>query len=290
MGSGESKLEKGFIKVLTIITAISIAVNIILLLKRGEAFPSKKELILENTKLVKQLYEYKTDLNKYKGISQKIDRVIKDANEKIEAKEIMIDKLSRKEKIRERENKRLLFEVDSIKELYLNVIDSLLIERSEKRAINNKLANYKDIITELNKQIGVASYLTADNINVTPLKIQSSGSKTPTLLARRVKDIEVCLDILENRISRKGKRDLFFLLTSPTGELIVDGGGDPVKFYYSENNIPGECSKVGQIDYKNKKVNYCININPGSNLESGLYVLEVYTNENSLGMITFSLK
>ncbi len=290
MENTENKSESGWIKVLIFITALSIAGNIILFIKRHEAFPAKKELITENTRLVAQVYQYKSDLNKYRGISNKIDQVIKDANLQIETKEKQITQLSRDKKLKEKENLKLISEVDSIRELYLNVIDSLLVERSKQRVINNKIENLQEIIAEMNRKIGLASYLVSDNLNVITKKELNNGTKRPTAIAKKTSEIEICLDILENKICRSGVKDLYFLLTAPNGEMLVDGGGEPKKFYYSENKKEGECSKIGNITYNNKKLNYCITIKPEVSLQSGLYVIEIYTEENPLGMTTFSLK
>lgn len=289
MAATENKKESGFLKILILITAISIAGNIILFLKRNEAFPKKRELIAENSRLVSQVYEYKADLNKYKGISKKIDDVIKDASVRIEEKEKQINKLIREKKLREKENQKLTYELDSLREQYIEVIDSLLVERERKKVINNKIENLEQIIAQLNKKIGVASYLVGYNINVIPKKVSRSGAKRATAIARKIDELEVCLDILENKLAGSGEKELYFLLTAPDGEILVDGGGDPKTFYYSDLKKEGKCSKIGVVDYNKETLNYCITIKPGINLRPGLYVLEIYTSENQLGTTTFTL-
>ena len=89
-------------------------------------------------------------MNNFKGISNRIDQVVKGANLKIENKEKQIAELRRERSLQEKKNimmvQELVHEVDSIKELYLNSIDSLLVERESRKAINSKIEILEDII------------------------------------------------------------------------------------------------------------------------------------------------
>ncbi len=282
----EKKFNDRLVIVLTVILTLSLAFNLIL----GVSKSGKKVLRNENTKLNQQITWFKDELNKYQGISQSIDQVIKDANLKIEAKEKMIAGLIMKRQRTEQENKVLIHQIDSIKEQYLVVIDSLLVESEKNKVINNRIASLEEVVNDLNKKIGVAGWLIADNFRVTPVKKTANNKKNPTALVKRVNEFEVCFDILENKTSKPGPRNMFIVITSPDARVIYDSRAETKTFHHPEYDKLAECSFTESINYKNQKLSHCIYLNPGTTLTAGLYVAELFTEENKLGMTTFSLK
>ena len=267
MEKSKSSGDSGLIRILTLILAVSIAANVILVLKRTDVFPAKKELISANETLTKQVQQYKTELNKFKGITGKIDAMLADANTKMEAKEKQIAELLKNKRYSEKElgekNKKLMFELDSLQNNYINIVDSLLVEREKTKVINNKIESLEEVISELNKKVGIGSWLIGDNLKAVPQKVNNSGKKQATAIARKTNEIDVCLDILENRISKSGMKNIFFVVTSPDAEVIFDKNAESPKFNHPEYKKLAECSKIESIDYKNQKLNLCSTIQLG---------------------------
>lgn len=290
MANREKNSESKLVKILIFFLTISLIANVYLFIKRTEVFPSKKELMLENKNLDDQLILYKNELYKFKGINTDIDRVINDAQVKIEAKENLIAGLMREKKWEAKKNQKLLFEIDSLKEQYLNVIDSLLVEREGRNVINSKIGTLEELMAGLNKKIGIASQLLGDNIKVSPLKTSLAGKMKSTAFAKKTDEIKICIDILENRIAKPGIKNIYFVITTPDAKILVDGAGEAPKFQHPDFKKPAECSKIEPIDYTNQKINLCTTIKPGKIENTGLYVLEVFSDETKLGMTTFSLK
>ncbi len=282
----KKKLNDKLVIVLTAILTISLAFNLILAVSKS----GKGVLINENTKLNQQIAQYKDELNKYQGISQSIDQAIKDAKLSIEAKEKQIASLIQGKRRSEKENKVLIQQVDSIKEQYLVVIDSLLVEREKNKVINNRIASLEEIVNDLNTRIGVAGWLIADNFRVTPVKKAANNKKNPTALVKKVNEFEICFDILENKTSKPGSRNIYIVITSPDARVIYDSHAETKTFHHPEYDKLAECSLTEVIEYKNQKLSHCISLIPGSTLSTGLYVAELFTEENKLGMTTFSLK
>lgn len=104
-------------------------------------------------------------------------------------------------------------------------------------------------------------------------------------------EINICIDILENRISKPGKKTVYFVITSPNASVILDSRvGAGIKFYNPEFKTNAICSKAEEIDYSNLKTAVCTSVYPEQPLVSGLYVVEVFNDENKIGMTTFSLR
>lgn len=285
-----NKLDSAIVRLLIILLALSLGFNGILVLKRYEVFPAKKILVERNKKLDEQIIHYRNEINKYWGISEKIDAVIHDANKKIEAKEKQIIALYKDKKMKQNENKRLVSQVDSLQEEYLYVIDSLLVIREQNTIYNNKIQSLEQVVSNLNQKLGVAERLVGDNMVVSPLKVNSSGKKQQTALAKKVAEIDVCFDIVENRVSQPGLKTLYVVIMSPEAKTLVDIHEEEPMFTNPEFKTEAIFTKMEKVNYTNEKVEICANIKLESSIQSGLYVAEIFSEHSKLGMTTFSLK
>ena len=282
----ERKKDSPFIMVLTIILTISLAFNLILAVNQS----GKKKLKKENVKLNQQVNGFKEEINRYQGISLSIDQVIKDANLKIEAKEKQVAGLAAGKRKTEKMNEILVHQVDSIKEQYLGVIDSLLVEREKSKVINNRIANLEELVTDLNKRLGIAGWLMADNFKVTPIKIAANNKKHGTALAKRAGEFEICFDLLPNRTTKPGSRNIYVVITAPDARILFDSRSAEHTFHHPEYNKQAECSYAEAVNYNNQKLSHCLIIKPEDTMTTGLYVAELFTDENKLGMTTFTLR
>ena len=290
MENREYNSDNKWIKALSIIVAISLAGNLILFMKRSDNFPAKKELVERIATLSNQLTTYKSEINKYKGISGRIDAVILDANKKLDIKQQEIVALKRDKRVKEKENQALLVQLDSIQEQYLAVIDSLLVEREQQKVVNQKIEGLQSVIVDLNTRLGIAGMLVGDNLAVTPFKQNKRGQRQASAMVKKTHDIEVCIDILENRISKPGKQQIYIVITSPNAEVLVDQGAGAPEFLHAEYKTMAHCSKIEEIDFQRKKIHLCSVITPEKISGSGLYLVEVFCDSHKLGMTSFTLR
>ncbi len=290
MTKSDDPIERNWVKILTFVVIISLSANALLFINRTEVFPKKRALISQNKELDKKLTSYQNELNKYRGISLKIDEAVSSGNAKIQELEKQLTVWAKKNKLKDKENEKLMFQLDSVNEQYLEMIDSLLVERENNKLINTKIEDLEETIAELNKKVGLGSFLIGDNLKVNPVKKTFRDKKQYTALAKKVQEFEVCIDVMENKIAKAGVRKVYFVLTSPNAKVLVDGEGDAPTFQHVVYKTTAECSKIESINYKNQKVNLCTTIKVNTPIESGTYVLEVFLDENKLAMTTFSLK
>lgn len=277
-------------KVLSVVLVLSLSLNAILILKRTEVFPTKKELYTENKELDQKVTRYGNELRKYKGLSAELDRAVQNAEQKINAKERQILAASREKRLTEKENQQLLAQIDSLQNRNLYLIDSLLVVQEENEVINSKINELEETIAGLNEKIGIAEALIADNIDVTPRKTNIFGNRNPTAMAKKVDELEVCFDILENRLAQSGKHNIYVVVTTPDAKVIVDGGGDAPTFEHPDHDKRAEYSKTESVQYENQTLNTCSSIQIPTNLKEGLYVVELFSEANKLGMTTFTLR
>ena len=290
MATKGTKSDNRWIKALSIILSISLAFNLILFMKRTEFFPAKKELIERIDKLSSQISIYKNEIKSYKGISKEIDDVVEDANRKLEKKEQEILAIKNEKKLKEKEIQGLLLQLDSLQIQHLGMIDSLLVEREQQKVINQKIEGLEAVINDLNSKLGIAGMLLCDNLEVTPLKQNKRGKRQPTAMVQRAYKFELCFDILENRLTKPGLQQIYFVITSPNAEVLFDqDAGKPV-FFHPDYKSQAQCSKIEEINFQNKKIHFCSTIRPEQISNTGLYLVEIFSSNQKLGMTSFTLR
>jgi hypothetical protein len=279
-----------FVKILSVIVTISLSLNAILLIHRSETFPRKKYILSENAKLREQLTTANNEIKRFKGISEKIDLIVRDAEFRMKEKEKQISELVRSKRLRDTEYESLIDEIDSLKEEYLSSIDSLLVERERNRVLTATLESMGTEMVELRSQLGTASELQSENLHTEGIKIGRNEKEQITALAKKTDLLKVCFDILPSRITPGGKKEIYLVITAPDGTILRDAGLNEMVFDHPEYNKSALVSKQEIVDYQRARLKFCSKIKPTSNLIPGLYLVEVFGKNSKLGMSTFILR
>jgi uncharacterized protein HemX len=103
MTTNQEPKQNALLGILAVILTLSLALNVIFILKRTKVSVKKQDLITANQELSSEVSKYRSELNNYKGISVKIDQIIKDADLKIEQKEKEILAVKRDKRLKEME-------------------------------------------------------------------------------------------------------------------------------------------------------------------------------------------
>ena len=288
----KDKLEL-MLSVIGFILAISLALNFIQFHKRNKATPSRKELVKSqqvSKDLNAELQNARIEINRYKGISSNLDEVIREANLKIDQQALKIRTLTSERALLEEENLKLSGEIDSIGEMYLSVIDSLLVERRSNSTLNRNIAQMQDRIEELNTRLGYMERLSVENLNVTPQKKDVLNRTNTTMLAKKTAQIRICCDIMPNHVARSGLKNLYIRIISPAGEVLVHSPGVSGTFNHPEFKVEVPFTLSEAINYKNEKMNVCFNWQETGQYFPGLYIVELFAEEYKMGMVTFTLR
>lgn len=272
-----------------ILFAASLLVNLFLIRQQGSGITSMQNLQEKNAQIAQKLQLAKNEMNKYRGVSAKMDEVIKDATKRLEEKEKNIRILLSAKKLKEADNKRLLHEIDSINEKYVDIIDSLFIARQLNETLNGTINVMANKIDELNTKLGFASRLDIDGIIVKPLKKSFANKEMQTAIAKRTIKIKICFDVTDNKVTDPGMKDFYIRILTPDAEVLSDSD-TPLTFMHPELKQKVIYSKQETVNYKNQKINVCVNWTGTESYKPGLYVVEVFTKDNKLGMTTFTLR
>jgi hypothetical protein len=225
-----------------------------------------------------------TDLEKWRfGLeAQFFNTSVEEQEKKIRA--VLSDK-----KILEADNQKLIQEIDAIKEKYVDAIDSLFVAKQLNKSLNNTLDLMYDRIDELNTKLGYASRLSVDGIQVTPLKKTFANKEAQTAIAKRTQKIKICFNLLDNKVADPGMKDLYIRILTPDAEVLSDS--DPkLTFKHPELKQDVVYTTEETVNYKNKTESICVKWQGTELYKPGLYIVEVFSKDNKLGMTTFTLK
>ena len=194
----------------------------------------------------------------------KARQMIKELNGKIEGLAGEVDRLTQQNQELSSENK--------------------IIRQGKEEAESNlaKTASEKDDLQkELDNTKYVASTLKASNINIVALNEKNSGKEVATSNAKKADKLRINFTLDENRMAQSGQKDLFVVVTDPSGKIVSYNSGD--EFTDQNGNKQAYTSKVSvnytsgkaqpvSFDWKNDKT-----------FTEGKYTIEIFHNGFKIG-------
>jgi len=255
-------------------------------------------LVEVRVEISSELAQTSLDLNKYKGLSEKMDSLLLAANGQIAQRESRIRQLIATEKDLVSLNKKLKVELEELKALkdsYLESIDQLLKENSqlkyENKALNNSL---NEVITEnldLFKKVKTAENLKAEYLKVGIFKRKSNGKYIETVMAKRTNKLEVCFSVLENKVAQVGRKNVYLRIITPDGLPLGSRSGGSGSFKLAGSNEEVLFTAMQEVDYANDKVDICLPFEEQDRVfASGTYIVEVYVEGVPAAASSFTLK
>jgi len=252
-------------------------------------------LIHSRADVMNELDATRSELNTYQGMNNQLDSLLANANQKIDEQDKRIKNLIKKEKSTMVLNEKLKGELDELRRMreeYLSKIDSLLITNQalavEKEMLNSSV---RSLTQNLESTVNTASVLAAEYFKVTPFKKKSEGKYTTTALAKRTNKVEVCFDVLENKIAKAGEKNVYLRILTPEGKVMGERATGSGTFKKSGSNEEVMYSTSSVISYSNAKQNVCLAYEENVRIyPKGTFNVEIYVDGNLSGATTFTLK
>jgi len=252
-------------------------------------------LIIERVNVEKELGETRNELNNYKGMNSQLDSMLAEAITRVDKQDQRIKELIKKEKNAGQLNTKLkaeLQELRAMREEYLSKIDSLLVSNQMLKEEKEQLStSVKSLTKNLETTVSTASVLAAEYIKVTPYKKKSNDKYTTTALAKRTNKVEVCFDLLENKIAKAGDKNIYLRILTPEGKVMGDRGAGSAAFKKPGTGEDVMYSAMQTVAYNNAKQNVCLAYEEAERVyPKGTYTAELYTDGSMSGTATFTLK
>ncbi|HXH18182.1 MAG TPA: hypothetical protein VNJ07_03775 [Chitinophagales bacterium] len=240
-----------------------------------------------------KLEETSTELDEFKGLSHELDSLLDVAKKDIKQKEARIREL-KKDASKAKELEAEVAALRQLKERYMEQIDSLItannLLKEEVATAQVNIQQLTEIAQQQQKTIEKGSILGADNVTAVPYKQKSSGKFATTAIASKTKRIEVCFDLLENKIAQPGEKTVYLQVISPEGVTLGTDATGAGEFTAKDDNSQNRYTTMAKIDYQNQRKNYCVGWNYDLPLAKGSYSVKVYTDGYFSGVGAFILK
>lgn len=282
-----------------VLLAVSVLLNIFQWRKQSNTVTVYEQrvdtLIVERVNVEKELNDTRTELNNYKGMNAQLDSLLADANKKVDDQDKRIKSLVKKEKNTAALNEKLKGELDELRKMreeYLGKIDSLLVVNQTLSAEKEQLTtSVKSLTKNLESTVSTASVLAAEYFKITPFKKKGENKYSETALAKRTNKVEVCFDVLENKIAKAGEKRVYLRILTPDGKVMGERATGSGTFKKAGSGEEVMYSSTSSIDYKNAKQNVCINYEEAERIyPKGTFNVEIYVDGSISGTTTFTLK
>ncbi len=135
-----------------------------------------------------------------------------------------------------------------------------------------------------------ASVLSVYNLKSTGIHKKGGGKEIETDKIRRVDLIKVCFTLGENSIVESGNKKIYVRIAEPGKAILVVGRGE--EYSFSFNNEMLQYSIAEEVNYENNSIDMCIRWNKRASKElaTGLYHVDIFEGNNTIGHTTFTLR
>ena len=293
----EQKSRKGIIWI--VLLAVSLILNVVQWFNHNTSVDNYEQrvdtLVVERVNVEKELSDARADLEKYRGISANLDSLLNEAQAKIDEQSKKIKDVSSRERNSVKLNAKLqeqLKDLQTLRDEYLNRIDSLLMANKQLVADKEELTTRVNTVSKnLETTVATASVLKAEYFKIQSFKRKGSGKYVETALAKRTHKIDVCFDILDNKIAKQGDKTVYLVISEPGGKPMGNRatGSSTFKTSTGEEIM---YTATSNISYTGVKQNICLNYEEQEDKKFpvGQYLIEAYVDGLKVGSTNFTLR
>jgi hypothetical protein len=261
--------------------------------EKNEVTEEKDALSHELENMLKEYESLESDntvlKSEIENQKQKIEQLMADV-EKYKGNAAMMAKYKKETETLRKIMHSYVTTIDSLNTLNIN----LRKENTEvKVQLDVQAVKYQELNKEkenLNQKIEDASVLEAMNSYATGVLFKSSGKEVETNRAKKSEKIKVCFTLAENKIAKKGQRDVYVRIISPDAKILAEGADDSHMFTF--NGVRGLFSAKRTIEYQNEPITGCayFKVKDGEVLPEGKYLAEIFCEKEKIGSVSFDLK
>ena len=177
--------------------------------------------------------------------------------------------------------------IDSLNTANINLTNSLNKTSNELSKVQTENKTIKTQNEELQQTVALGSILQTSNFITQAIRVKNSGKQTETSRASRANMLKGCFTILENKISSPGNKYIYLRVISPEGKVLPQQKKETIAID-QEGEI--EISAKREINYQNQNTDVCVFYEIENPLKAGKYNVEVYAENEKIGVTSFALK
>jgi predicted nucleic acid-binding Zn-ribbon protein len=292
--------NKKILPILLILLIVSAGLNVYFLLTTS----NQKQVITETKAEVEVLNNFKRtlendfqamtfELDQFKGKNIELDSLLQRANTDLEKQKMRIESLIKDNKDIDL-LKRQLGEMRAIRDQYRVEIDKLIKENKELRFANINLTQEVESLNQttkdLNEKVETASVLRVEGLSIKTFREKGKGKLEETDKAKRITKINTLFVLADNKVAKKGNRDIVLRIIKPDGYVLSDANNGSGTFKRSDDGRNVDYTSRKQFYYDNERSEISFEWDQLEELRSGLYIAEMYVDGRLSGTNKFNLK
>ncbi len=180
-----------------------------------------------------------------------------------------------------------------ISKRYVSAIDSLYTLNQALQLENDSVKKANQLISsrnrtleknnqDLSERVFTASMLRVENIQVEGVYYRSSGREVTTTRASKIQNFSICYDIIENKVTDAGLKELFVRIVDPRGKVL--NVANKIQETTIEKDSIVQYTTNYNFDYANQKISECQLWTRGNVLIPGVYYFEFIMEGQVIGI------
>lgn len=247
------------------------------------AAENQKDFLVNQYEDVVSLYDSLGEEYEFlKGINSELDSLLAKKGEENYLLRVEIDNLKEKDKLSADEIAQLQALIEEYKkqnEAYIAEIESLVAQNEALTASLEEEREKNQALTEENEYLGekyeMGSLLETQNLEITGIKVKSSGKEVTTNNVKKLEQMRICFETGDNQVIEAGEVEMLIRIISPSGVTIaVESLGSGV-FTSKNNGEEMQYTKAIQFEYEGANKRICVYWSDNI-YEEGDYQVEVY--------------
>lgn len=249
-----------------------------------------------------ELLEKKLDLTmdsliSYRGLNVEMDSIIDAKINEITKMKSSLNKAN----FKIGDLKKQLNLIEAIQQATVAQLDSIMevndLLKEENLTLHKNVKDYQDRTTRLtlenehlNTQVTQAEILVANSIKCKSQRRKNSGKIAETDKAKKTNRIEVCMELVQNNVTKAGKKELYLVIKDPKNKVLTieNLGSEKVRAMSGNREIVYTTKKT--VIYQNETIPVCISWEQDKSFSPGRYITDVYSEGNKIGSCNFFLK
>jgi myosin heavy subunit len=180
-----------------------------------------------------------------------------------------------------------------ISKRYVSAIDSLYTLNQILQLENDSVKKANQLISirnrtleknnqDLSDQVFTASMLRVENIQIEGVYYRSSGREVTTTRASKIQNFSICFDIIENKVTEAGLKDIYIRIIDPRGEVL--NVANKIQEITINTDSVVQYTTNYSFDYANQKISECQLWTRGNVLIPGIYYFEFIMGGEIIGI------
>lgn len=178
-------------------------------------------------------------------------------------------------------------EIAKLKEVNESLLTENTTLKNEKNELSSTIREVNEEKSKLESKVALASQLRAENIEILAVNSRGREREMPAK-SRQIDKLKVTFNIAENEVAPIEGKNILIRIVDDKGQVIFDVAKGSGTFMY--DNKEEFYTANQEILFDNSRQRLSFEYDKGSDYESGIYLLEVYTDDYKMGSKQFEVK